>query len=272
MIVGIGRSCPEYLPFMSSSLFAMPAIPQYLGVVKDEPKAVSQFVATDPQTKQNLAAFNSQAPGITSPQQLLKNYRVLNVVLGAFGLSSLAGQTAVVKDLMTQSPTSPTSLAVKSGNPAWQSFAKTFSNWTPAPFSSAGTMSAISKNYMTAQFETSEQSQTPGLGNALYFTRTMTSQTTLPQIMSDPKLLNVVETVAGFNPTQFGALDYNQQVRLLKPRVDLKDFSTPDGIRRYAQQYLATLQIAPQPTTTPASTLSLFGADSTTKGILALFA
>jgi hypothetical protein len=256
---------------VSTSVSAMPTIPQYLADIKDETKAANAYARTSPQTQGDLAAFQKVAPDIQSAQDLLGNYRALNVVLSAYGLSSLSGQTAVVRDLLTQSPTSSSSLAAKSGNAAWKSFAEAFSSWSPSPFSSSSTVDAISQKYVTAQFEQNAQTETPGLGNALYFTRAMQGVTSLQQIMGDSTLLKVAETVAGFDPTQFGALDYNEQVRLLTPKINMSDFSTPAGIQKYAEQYLAILQFQPEATTTPATMLSLYGASSDNNSIVSLF-
>ncbi len=256
---------------MSPNVAGLPAMPQYLSIVKDEPHAVAQYAKTAPAAQRLVQEFQEAAPKIHSAKDLLGNYNALKVVLGAYGLSSLLGQKAVVRDLVTQDPTQNTSLAAKSGNVAWKNFAKAFSNWSPSPLSSSENVAQIVQKYTTVQFEDSKQIESPGLGNALYFSRQMTTDTNLAQIMSDPKLLNVVETVAGFDPTQFGALDYDQQVRALTPKVNLKDFSTPAGIQKYAQRYLATLQYKPQPTSSAANMLSLYGANGGGASILSLF-
>ncbi|WP_240775272.1 DUF1217 domain-containing protein [Neokomagataea tanensis] len=158
------------------------------------------------------------------------------------------------------------------GNATWKAFAKDFSDWsTSSPLSSQTVLDKIGQNYLTNSYENSVQTQTPGLGNALYFTRTVTSDTKLVNIMADPKLLKVAVTVAGFDPTQFGALDYPEQQRLLSAKLDLKQFSTPQNTQKFAQRYLATLQIRPEKTSTPASMLTLYGAGGGSNTILSLF-
>ncbi|GBR54578.1 hypothetical protein AA106555_1726 [Neokomagataea thailandica NBRC 106555] len=250
----------------------MAAIPQYLTIIKNEQKSVQQWTKTSPQTQQTIATFQKDAASITSPDQLLKNYRALSVVLGAYGMSSALGQTAVLRQLMTQDPSSTTSLAARGGNATWKAFAKDFSDWsTSSPLSSQTVLDKIGQNYLTNSYENSVQTQTPGLGNALYFTRTVTSDTKLVNIMADPKLLKVAVTVAGFDPTQFGALDYPEQQRLLSAKLDLKQFSTPQNTQKFAQRYLATLQIRPEKTSTPASMLTLYGAGGGSNTILSLF-
>jgi len=256
---------------MSSSMSGVSAVGQYILDTKDEASSVATFTRTDISDGALVKKFEATAASITSPQDLLDNYSALKVVLGAYGMSSVINETAVLKDLMTQDPTAKTSLAHTSGNATWQAFAKAFSSWSTPPLASAGTVSTIVQGYMTGRFETSEGQSTPGLDNALYFTRKASGATTLSELMSDSTLLKVVETVNGYDPTEFGALDYDQQVQMLQGKVDMKDFSTPQKIQRYAERYLAILQFDPQKTTTPPTLLTLYGADGTDTGILSLF-
>ncbi|WP_249203135.1 DUF1217 domain-containing protein [Gluconobacter kondonii] len=256
---------------VSSSISAMPAIPQYVSIIKDEESSANKWEKTSVSTQQAVAAFKSDASSIKTPQQLLKNYKALKVVLGAYGMSSAIGETAVLTKLMTQDPTSAKSLAQTSGNSSWKAFAKAFSDWSTSPLASADTVQKITQNYLTNSYEDSLQTETPGLGDALYFTRTAKTNMTLENVMADPKLLKVAEVVSGFDTTQFGALDYDQQVRLLGSKLDLSKLSTTKGIQQFAQQYLALLQIHPTKTTTPASMLTLYGGSGSTTSILSLF-
>ncbi|NSL91468.1 DUF1217 domain-containing protein [Acetobacter syzygii] len=224
-----------------------------------------------------LSAFSNSASSITTASALLANSTVLQVVTGAYGLDAASNEKTLINALLTQDPTSTTSLASASGNSTWQTFADAFEVWgksggsvSATPFTSEKIQSIVD-DYQLRQYEASKSVSDNGVGNALYFTRTMSSITSLSQLMSDPTLLKVVETVSGYDPDQFGALDYDQQVRLLEKKVDLTKLSTSKQIQQYAEQYLAMLQINPQTTDTPASLLDLFGGDDSDDGILALF-
>ncbi|GBR20694.1 DUF1217 domain-containing protein [Asaia spathodeae] len=129
----------------------------------------------------------------------------------------------------------------------------------------------IVSDYEKQQFETNDDNTDNGVGNALYFTRKMASVTSINQLMSDSTLLKVVETVSGYDPSTFGALDYNQQLRMLTSKIDFTKLKTPAQIQKYAEQYLTMLQINPQPVDTPSNMLDLFGGDTSKQGILALF-
>jgi Protein of unknown function (DUF1217) len=262
---------------MSGSISGVSPVTTYLGAEKDEATAAATYAESDAATQNEVATFEKTASSLTSASDLMDNYSDLQVVLGAYSLSSISGETALVKDLLTQDPTSATSLAKSSGNATWLAFADAFSTWgenggtaSATPFTS-DTISSIVSNFDEVQYEGDTANQDSGVGNALYFTRTMTSSMSLADIMSNSTLLNVVETVSGYNPDQFGALDYTQQVSMLTSKVNLDDFSTPAGIQKYAERYLAMLQISPQTPSTPESLMDLFGGGSNSNDILSLF-
>ena len=247
-----------------SGAVGLPPIPAYLSIVKNEQAAVTRTEAGDVSSQAAARHFTQTAAAIATPQALLKDYQSLTVVLGAFGMSSMIGQTAIIKQLMTQNPTLKTSLAQTSGNALWQRFAQQMSGWTSTstPLKSVTNVSTISAQYLTNQFETKQGKATPGLQQALYFTRTAASSSSVNALMSDPTQLNVVETVLGLDPTQFGALDFQQQQNILTKDVNFKQFSTPAGIQRYAEQYLALTQANPPPVQQTFSVASLFGPTS----------
>lgn len=221
---------------MSGSV-GLPAIPSYVTITKNETQYATKFAKTDPQTAAALAYFQKTASALTTPDALLKNYRALQVVLGAFNMSDQIGNTAILKKLMTQDPTSSSSLAQQMANPDYLRFAKAMSTWNPPPFSDASNVSAVVSGYTNTQYEQSEGNQIPGMQQALYFTRMIGSVKTVPQLMSDSNLLNVV--LNGLNlPQQFGLLDYDQQVQILTKAVDFSKFSDPKFVSGYAEKYL----------------------------------
>lgn len=250
----------------------------YISAIKNETAAAETYAKTDATTRHDVATFEKNAASITSADGLLKNYSVLQVVLGAYGLSSLSNAQAIVKDLLTQDPTSSKSLAKSSNNAAWLAFADAFKTWgqnkgtaSVSPFADTDTASTIVSQFEMSQYENSDNLQDNGVGNALYFTRKMTGVTSLAQVMSDPTLLKVVETVSGYDPSTFGTLDYDQQVQMLKGKVDFTTLKTPEQIQQYAERYLAMLQITPQPSDKPATMMDLLGGDTGGVGIAALF-
>ena len=140
---------------------------------------------------------------------------------------------------------------------------------TPA-LADAANVSSVVSNYETNAFEASQAADYPGMDDALYYSRTMPSVTSINQLMSDPRLLSVVTTSLGMQ-SYFGELDFDQQVSLLTSKVNLKTLTSPAGIKQTAEQYL----IAETPTTNAAPTgvAALFaGSSASSSDLLSLIA
>jgi hypothetical protein len=224
-----------------SGISGLPIIPMYETYIKNETKYADAAAKANPATQSAVSYFQSVASTLTTPQALLKNYRALQVVLGAFGMSGLINEQGILKQLLTQNPTAKNSLVQQMANPAYLQFANVMANWNPPPLSNAKTVASIVQNYVTNQFEVGANQQMPGMQAALYFTRNIGSVTTIPELMSDNTLLGVVQTALGL-PMQFGLLNYNQQVSILSQQVDLKKFQNPSYVNQFVQKYLVLNQ------------------------------
>jgi hypothetical protein len=221
-----------------SGAIGLPPIPIYLALAAKEQQYVANYAKQDPQAQAAVTYFQNHASKLTTPNALLKDYRSLQVVLGAFNMSGDINKTAILKQLMTQNPADPKSLAQKLLNPNYLRFAQFMSTWNPPPLSNPANVSAIANQFMTASFEQAEGEQAPGLQQALYFKRTIGSVTSIEQIMADPTLLQVAETATN-QPDQFGLLDFSQQRNILSKSISMQQFSTPAGINKFIERYLA---------------------------------
>lgn len=241
-------------------------VPTYLSIAPNEQQYVARFQASDPVTKSDLAYFQANAAKITSPDALLKNYRVLQVVLNAFNMSKDINSAGLLKKLMTENPSDKNSVAQKLANPNYLRFAQYMSGWSPPPFSNPKVVDVIAGQFATNSFEQAEGQQADGLQQALYFTRNISNATTINQLMSDPTLLNVIVTGMGL-PQQFGLMDYDQQVTLLSKTVDLSKFTDPAYVNKFVQKYLVMNQMNNSgDNSQPTGLLALFGAGTDTSG------
>lgn len=221
-----------------SGAMILPAIQTYLSISSTEAKQITKYESADLQTKSDISYFTKQAPKFKTVDAFLKDYRSVGIVLNAFGMRANVAQTALLRKLITQDPTTATSVAQKLGNPLYLRFAKAMTQFNPPPFSVASNVAAVITAIGTNNFEAAKDMQSPGLQNALYFKRSIGSLVTLTQIMSDPKLLTVI-TVATNMPNQFGTLDYDKQVQLLSSKIDLKKFQNTSYVDNFVKRYLA---------------------------------
>ena len=249
---------------MSGSLGISP-ITMYLQYSADETKYAAQTLKASPQESALLTYFKANAASITTPAQLLGNYKALEVVLTAFNLQGAIQNTAILQQLMTQDPTSKTSLAARLNNTQYTNFAKAFSDWTTTPFTAAN-IAQIASSYTTNTFEQTEDSQAPGLANALYFSRNAQQATTISQLQSDPTLLKVAIATTGITYDQYTQLSFAQQTTLLTANVKISQLQTPSYVNRIAEQYLIQNSTTGSGAPAPGSVASLFSDDTTNDG------
>jgi hypothetical protein len=222
--------------------------------------AIEKAYAADSSSATDIAYFKSVAATITTPDALLKNYRALTFVATAYGLGSQVDQTAILQKLMTQDPTASTSLAQQLSDNNYRTFANAMSTWSPPPFSTQTGINAAIAGYQQHSFDTSIGTDSVPLQEADYFTQNAKGLTSIFQIMSDPALLSVVTTALGI-PAAFGNLSFDQQVAILKPRVDMTQFATAAGVATFITKYLAMDQLNQITSGAAASSplLALFG-------------
>ncbi len=130
---------------------------------------------------------------------------------------------------------------------------------TPA-LDDAANVKTILSSYETNAYETQMGNEYPGMDDALYYTRTMGSITSITDLMANAKLLSVVTNALGMG-SYFGALDYDQQVSLLTQKVNLKTMTSPAGIQQTAEQYL--IGKAASASTAPTGLVALLAGDAT---------
>lgn len=246
---------------ISVSGTSLPPIPTYLQVSGDEQKYIDQYAKATPAAQNAVTYLQANAATLTSPAALLKNYRALQVVLGAFNISSLANSPAMLKQLMTQDPSSTSSLSYKLGNVNYTRFAVAMTQQPFALTTSSG-VSAIVNQYLANGFEAQEGKAVPGLQQALYFTNNISSITNVNQLLSDTTLLNVVVKATGL-PSTFGTLDYTTQVGILNRTVDFTKFQDADWVKKTAETYLIKTQSDNLTNTSdPSGLLTLLGVNT----------
>lgn len=247
----------------------------YLSDSANETKLANASARANGQQTALINYFQNNAGAITTPDALLKNYKALTVVLGAFNLSGDINNTALLRQLLTQDPTSKTSLAHRSGNAKYLSFATALSTWTAPPFATATAVNSIVSAYKTNLFEATADQQSAGLRQALYFTRIAGSITTVTQLQSDKDLIAVAVTGLGLPLTAYDNLSFSQQTALIKQKLNLADLKKPAYVQHLAELFLVQQQLAASntvPTVAAGSVVSLFsgGGDTSGNGVLTI--
>src|SRR5689334_22965021 len=217
----------------SSSPVGLPIVDYQLATT-NQAQLLAQFQKSST-TSADIAAYQAGVAKITTVDQFLANYKVLNVALSAYGMQDAINQKGLLKQLLTQDPTSTTALAQKLGKANYVAFAQAY--WSLSTDGGAGLSSAASINttaarYTNAQFQQwqANRSKDPQLATALaarqtlqdavdistvgalfakyqqtsavqaastYYQKNIGSVKTPADLMADPKLLNFALTAYG---------------------------------------------------------------------------
>lgn len=123
------------------------------------------------------------------------------------------------------------------------------------PLADPRLLERIIEGAMVNRFEKAMGEANPGLREALYFRRMAGQVTTLPQLMADRALTEVVRGALGL-PQGFAGLAFEQQRAILARRLDLAKLQDPQEVARMAARYLASREQAAAPAD---PRLALFG-------------
>lgn len=253
----------------------LPAIPEYLAISKNEQMMAQKYAQSTPQVKSDLAYFQKQAPKLTTVPALMKDYRSLGVVLNAFNMSAEIAYPGLVTKLITQDPTSASSLANTMGNSDYKRFATAMAQYKTNPFASATNLTAVTNAYVLNSYEANQGQQIPGMQDALAFKRQAAQVTSIAQLMSNTSLLKVAVAQTGLDWSTFGVMQYDQQVKVLTQTTKLADFQNGAKVDKMAEQYLLTAGQNPSawsdaPTTNSNSVVSLLSSATTSDPILSV--
>lgn len=106
------------------------------------------------------------------------------------------------------------------------------------PFDDAALLDRVVADAMTNRYEKSMGDANAGLREALYFLRNANKISSISDLMTDKAMTAVMRGALGL-PESFGALDFDQQKKILTARVDLAGLKDQKNVEKLAQRYLA---------------------------------
>src|SRR5271170_4010817 len=219
---------------------------------KDETQEI-KTTSQEPAVQREIAAFTPAVQTATSPQQLLKNPTVLQVLLTANGLGDQTSYTALAQQALLSNVNDPNSLVNKLSNTQWKSVAQTydFANAGLSIIQNPKVISTIANGYAEVTWLNSLDATTPGLSNALTFIQQASSITSAAQIVANPLYDTVVNGALGI-PEEIAFQSVQAQEQAIAAKLDVKKLQDPKYAETIAQQYLiAQSSSASSSTSTP---------------------
>lgn len=119
-------------------------------------------------------------------------------------------------------------------------------------------MAALVKRYTEAQFEQTVGDTSQSLRRALYAKDALPKATNWYTVIADPNLAAVVQTVLDL-PASFGKVEVDQQVNILKSRMNIADFKDATKLGKLLDTFVAKASLTETSSVSdPTGMLSLF--------------
>jgi len=198
-----------------------------------------KLTAAQPTVQHTITAFTQAVTGAKTVAQILANPTVMKVLLTANGMSDMVGYTALVTKVLTSNLADPNSLANTLPDTRWKTLAQTYDFATNglSGIQNPTTLATIANGYAQVTWQTTQDSVTPGLSNALAFKTKAATITSVDQVLGDPIMRDVITTALGI-PKQIAFQTLNAQEQAISTRIDLKKFQDPKFVESFVQQYL----------------------------------
>lgn len=188
--------------------------------------------------------YQSQMPQITSVDAFLRDSRLVAYAEKAYGLPATTS-TSQLKAILSSDLTDPKSTANKMGA-ATRTFAAAFNvtktgtiALTPnVQAQSKASLTAVTDAYLAQTMESEAGDQNEGVRLALYFRRLAPTITNAFQILADPALTKVAQTMLGLSPNSSKA-DIDSQARTITSKLNLADLKDPKKLDQLVARFAA---------------------------------
>lgn len=248
----------------------MTTLSSYLLVANNMDKWKS-ITSSAPEVKTATGYFQKSIGKVHSAEELLKDRRLFNYAMTAFGLGDKTYAVGLMRKVLEQGVSSSKALANTLHDPNILAFARAFNfagNGAETTASS-GLVSNVVGRYVENSLETKQGEANPGVKLALYFQRNAPNVTSIYGVLADKNLLTVVQTALGISPNT-SAQPIDTQAKLLKAQVKIEDFKDPKKLAQFIARFAAMYDAGAASSDGAASagsTLSLFGASDSSQTI-----
>ena len=198
-----------------------------------------------PDIKKDSEYFLANIRGVASAEDFIKNDRLYNFAMTAFGLKDMIYGKAFMRKVLTEGIDGPNSFALQLADGRFREFAEAFN------FASYGaTATAFDRaqqgtvdRYARVQLEADAGKSDEGLRLALYFQRKATSVDSIFGLMGDAALYKVLQTTLGL-PASYSSTNIDKQAAFIGSKINVEDFQDPELLNKFIVKFAARYQAA----------------------------
>lgn len=216
-----------------------------------------------PVAARDMEYFRAEIGKITSAEELVSDFRLLRVALGAFGLQDDLPNRAFIRKVLADGVTADDALANRLSDKRYRAFSEAFGFGGPLP-PRTGTVAfadRILARFERQEFERAVGEQNPDLRLALNAVRELPEiaarglrdSTAWLTVMGNPPLRTVFETAFGL-PKSIGTLDLDQQLDAFRTGAerrfgtgDFAQFAAPERVEDLIRSFTLRSEAASTP-------------------------
>lgn len=217
----------------------MTTLSSYLQIANNLTKWQS-ITAKSPEVAVQTKYFEDHIGKVTSAEELMKDTRLFNYAMTAFGLGDITYAKGLMKKVLAEGVSDSGALANTLSNSNIKAFAEAFdfaADGADTTSSSTLVQNVVSR-YTEQALEANQAEQNPGVQLALYFQQHAPSVTSVYGILADKNLLSVVQTALGISPLT-SAQSIDTQARFLTSKLDITDFQDPKKLQSFIARFAA---------------------------------
>lgn len=216
----------------------MTTIGSYLSVANDLGRWRA-IAAKAPDVSTETAYFRAKISQATTIDALLKDRRLFNYAMKAFGLGDRTYALGLMRKVLEQGVDNPDALANTLRNPNILAFARAFDYAGKGEAVASGSLAeTVTGRYVEQAMQAEQGRQNPGVELALYFREQAPQLTSIYGVLADKKLLNVVQTALDISP-KTSAQPVDTQARLLKAKLNIDDFKDAKKLSSFIARFSA---------------------------------
>jgi len=216
----------------------MTTIASYLSVANDLGRWRG-VAAKAPDVAAETRYFQANFSKATSIDALLKDRRLFNYAMKAFGLGDRTYAAGLMRKALTQGTADPRALANTLHDPNILAFVKAFDYAGKGGAAASQSLAdSVTGRYVEQAMQAAQGRQNPGVELALYFREHAPQLTSVYGLLADRKLLQVVQTALDISPNT-SAQPIDTQARLLNAKLNIGDFKDAKKLEAFIARFSA---------------------------------
>lgn len=216
----------------------------YRQIMKNFDRALDT-VATRADVKRETDYFLANIRSVKSADEFIKNDRLYNFAMTAFGLKDMIFGKAFMRKVLNEGVDGTSSFALQLADGRFREFAEAFNfaRYGASATAFDRTQHGTVDKFLRIQLESEAGQSDEGLRLALYFQRKAPTITSIYGLMGDAALYKVVQAGLGL-PKALSSVDIDKQAALIGAKLNIEDLKDPAKLDAFIVRFTARWQAA----------------------------